>query len=213
MFSSVILALKGLRSDLKKTKKTGVGLIPVFPGRFRARGAFFLWYHKSLYRYPEFEAIRELVRAEFSEFPEVTDVTLEILPTFDLGNDSSVFWSAPVGVTVWLKGRPAFGLGVVLGLRKRIYVRQIQGAPRIHVPPKIGDTWGNRLVSACKLFATRHGYSHVFVLSGSYVASRCEPHVNPREGQTLEAVVADMRRRMTRRYDQAGFVFGKKWNV
>ena len=116
------------------------------------------------------------------------------------GHDRYGFcWEAPVGITVWLDGKPALSMGIEWR-GKDLCIRQLQGATGIMLPEGY-KRWPKLFVYACLAYARESKVRRVRYYRAHTSWFYKYPDLEPKDGETPAQALEKHQARMKRRYD------------
>ena len=185
-----------------------------------------LWYRRSEYvvlcaalvnRHRLFKNLILLVHREFRRHQDADkySMTLGWGPGYSVIEDRAICWEAPLGLTVWLNGEPAFGIAIEFH-SNMIRIRQLQGVRGTKLPYTLRD-WPQRLVKVMMRFAILSGMKGVCVSRAHLSLFYHYPHFDDPEDKSWKQLVTEHQARMRRRYDQTaqnlGFDMTEDWGV
>lgn len=127
---------------------------------------------------------------------------------------SPICWETPVAIIIWINDQPAFGIGLELW-RNRINIRQLHGVAGTSIPGEF-KPWPKICVKAILCAAEIIGAKTVRLYRAHADLFYQDPFIEQiPSGKSREEIVADIRRRMRRRYDgtarQLGFNMLPDW--
>ena len=189
--------------------------------RFQRRLKFFLQYLRAIVGAKKIKRLLPVVEAHFAHV-WVADVQLQL--RFLAGQEKqehSTHWDAPITVTIFRKKkvlpRPALCMSVSLQ-GNSLYVRQLQGVPRIDIPKDLRN-WSERFVKACKVFAGQENFREVRVPKASSLYSYRSPSLRQQNltEEVRRQTLSRIREKIRLHYDQTaiaeGFVCDGDWFV
>lgn len=116
------------------------------------------------------------------------------------GKRHPVCWESPVGITIYLAGKPALAMGVELH-GSTLCVRQLQGIAGTKLGKNLQD-WPKLFVQACTEFALASGIKRVRIYrADKSLFYRFPANIVKRNGETMQEALQAYRQRMRRRYD------------
>lgn len=157
------------------------------------------------------------IHREFRRHPEVDglSMTLGWTPGYSEIEHRAICWEAPMGLAVWIDGRPAFGVGLEF-YANTIRIRQLQGVKGVKVPYALRD-WPKRLVKALRRFALLSGMRGVYIGRAHMSLFFHMPHLGVLDGEDPKAALERHQNRMRMRYDETakslGFELFQDWGV
>jgi hypothetical protein len=162
------------------------------------------------------------LEATLEALPEVTDVTVSIYfrPGYGYAElfegHNTLYWEAPLTITVWTKSGPTLGLGLEVW-NGTLRVRQLQGVLGVQIPESLRK-WPQQLVQACVEFADATStYREVRIYKADQSLFYKHPDLKVGEDEEYDDVLRAHQQRMRRRYDgtarQLKFAERSHWYV
>ncbi|MFC1733315.1 hypothetical protein ACFL6I_23700 [candidate division KSB1 bacterium] len=168
--------------------------------------------------------LQEIAEETFKEHSTVDKVTVSLYkePGYGYGETiddrRTLWWEAPLTVTVWINGYPAFGMAVEFN-SKFVCIRQLQGVRGAQVPKDL-HKWPQIFVEVCKKLVSEIGWRGVRIYRADQNRFYKKPFLTwgfAIEKKEYEAIVKKHKPRMRRRYDgtarQLGFDMKKRYGV
>ncbi len=167
---------------------------------------FFFLYPVALRRTREISSLAACVEQIFRERTSLfsrVGWNIRSTPGFGVqanGDRDPTCWETPVGITVYIAGKPALVMGVEFH-GATLCVRQLQGIAGTKLDKNLQD-WPKLFVQACTEFALASGIKRVRIYRADQGLFYHFPaNIVRCNGETLREAKKSLRQRMRRRYD------------
>ena len=190
-------------------------LVPYIAWRRATRRIeWFFLFRKILQRKRLLFALRRDIQDVFEVCGGVDEISVTVYGHRGYGEESkkkkTIYWEAPIAITLWSKGTPIAGMALELRGRS-LCIRQLQGVSGVRFRGAL-HAWPRLFVQAVIRTAKRANMQSVRL----YRANQSLFYLFPSDIHTREEFVS-YRKRMERRYDgtarELGFAMQKKYGV